>query len=146
MVGVSVDGVVTESVAIDPIEIRLIGIEAEEVLEDLTIGEECEIGSKTSVDGRKNFVGDESLGDGGWVEVVAGKDVVGRVFRISFEGENGAVDVKRGLIEYAVSELVDTCSWFQGHGLKNTRAITGGIDAWSQQIDSSLRRYRLEID
>lgn len=50
------------------------------------------------------------------------------------------------LYDHTGKHALDTCSWFHGHSLKNTRAITGGIDAWAQQIDSSLRRYRLEIE
>jgi rhodanese-related sulfurtransferase len=50
------------------------------------------------------------------------------------------------LYDHAGKHVLDTCSWFQGHGMKNTRAIHGGIDAWSQQVDPGLRRYRLEID
>lgn len=41
---------------------------------------------------------------------------------------------------------LDTCAWFHGHGLKNTRVLRGGIDAWSLEIDPSLPRYRLEVD
>ena len=57
-------------------------------------------------------------------------------------------DPERAIILYDHQgrHVLDHCSWFQGHGLKNTRALEGGIDAWSQQIDPSLRRYRLEID
>lgn len=50
------------------------------------------------------------------------------------------------LYDHTGKNVLDTCSWFHGHGMKNTRAITGGIDAWSQQIDPTLRRYRLEIE
>ncbi len=50
------------------------------------------------------------------------------------------------LYDHTGRHVLDHCSWFQGHGLKHTRALEGGIDAWSQTIDSSLRRYRLEID
>ena len=50
------------------------------------------------------------------------------------------------LYDHSGKHVLDTCSWFQGHGLKNTLGIHGGIDAWALQIDTSLRRYRLEID
>jgi rhodanese-related sulfurtransferase len=59
---------------------------------------------------------------------------------------SGPADRAILLYDHAGKHVLDTCSWFQGHGLKNTRAITGGIDTWSQQIDSSLRRYRLEVE
>ena len=50
------------------------------------------------------------------------------------------------LFDHSGSTVLDTCSWFVGHQMKNTRALEGGIDAWSQQIDSSIARYRLEME
>ena len=38
---------------------------------------------------------------------------------------------------------LDAASYFAGHGMKNVRSLTGGIDAWSIEIDSSLPRYEL---
>lgn len=59
-----------------------------------------------------------------------------------------AGDPRRRIIlhDHAGRHVLDTCAWFQGHGMKNTRALRGGIDAWSQEVDPSLPRYRLEID
>jgi rhodanese-related sulfurtransferase len=50
------------------------------------------------------------------------------------------------LFDHAGKHVLDNCSWFQGHGMKRTRALAGGIDAWSREIDPKLPRYRLEID
>lgn len=50
------------------------------------------------------------------------------------------------LYDHTGRHVLDHCSWFQGHGLKNTRALESGIDAWSREVDPDLRRYRLEID
>lgn len=50
------------------------------------------------------------------------------------------------LYDHQGRHVLDHCSWFQGHGLKRTRALAGGIDAWSREIDPTLRRYRLEVD
>ncbi|WP_033367970.1 rhodanese-like domain-containing protein [Rubritalea marina] len=50
------------------------------------------------------------------------------------------------LYDHNGSKVLDTCAWFQGHGLKGTRGIIGGIDRWSQEVDSSIPRYRLEMD
>lgn len=50
------------------------------------------------------------------------------------------------LYDHTGSRVLDTCAWFQGHGLKGTRGMTGGIDAWSKEIDKSILRYRLEMD
>jgi hypothetical protein len=30
--------------------------------------------------------------------------------------------------------------------MKNTRALRGGIDAWSREVDPKLPRYRIEVD
>jgi rhodanese-related sulfurtransferase len=59
-----------------------------------------------------------------------------------------AGDPERSIVLYDHQgrHVLDHCSWFQGHGLKNTRALEGGIDAWSKAIDPTLKRYRLEID
>lgn len=40
----------------------------------------------------------------------------------------------------------DAAAYFVGHGFANTRALVGGIDAWSLEIDSSVPRYKLEFD
>lgn len=50
------------------------------------------------------------------------------------------------LYDHSGQNVLDTCSWFQGHGLKGTRVLRGGIDQWSQDIDSSIPRYRIELD
>ena len=38
---------------------------------------------------------------------------------------------------------LDAATYFQGQGFSNVRCLAGGIDAWSREIDPSLRRYRL---
>ena len=50
------------------------------------------------------------------------------------------------LYDHRGREVLDQCAWFHGHGLKNTLGLEGGIDAWSQEVDSSVQRYRLELD
>jgi rhodanese-related sulfurtransferase len=50
------------------------------------------------------------------------------------------------LYDHTGKHVLDTCSWFHGHGLKQTKALRGGIDAYSLEVDRSLPRYRLEID
>ena len=39
---------------------------------------------------------------------------------------------------------LDATAYFVGHGLSNVRALRGGIDAWSCEVDPSLPRYELE--
>lgn len=50
------------------------------------------------------------------------------------------------LIDHTGRNALDMVAWFRGHSLKETYAITGGIDAWSREVDTSLPRYRVEMD
>lgn len=50
------------------------------------------------------------------------------------------------LYDHSGKSVLDHVSWFRGHGLKNTFALAGGIDAYAQEADPSLPRYRLEMD
>jgi rhodanese-related sulfurtransferase len=36
---------------------------------------------------------------------------------------------------------LDAAAYLRGHGFANTKSMSGGIDAWSLQIDSSIPRY-----
>jgi rhodanese-related sulfurtransferase len=36
---------------------------------------------------------------------------------------------------------LDAAAYLRGHGFTNTRSMSGGIDAWALQIDSSVPRY-----
>lgn len=59
-----------------------------------------------------------------------------------------AGDPQRRIIlhDHTGKHVLDTCAWFLGHGMKNTVALKGGIDAWSREVDPTVARYRLEID
>jgi len=48
------------------------------------------------------------------------------------------------IYDHLGKKSMDAAAYFLGHGFTNVRALRGGIDAWSQQVDSSIRRYRLE--
>ncbi len=50
------------------------------------------------------------------------------------------------LYDHNGRSALDQVAWFRGHGLNETYALRGGIDAWSREIDPSLSRYRLEMD
>lgn len=50
------------------------------------------------------------------------------------------------LYDHTGTSVLDHVSWFRGHGLKNCFALAGGIDAYAQEADSSIPRYRLELD
>lgn len=41
---------------------------------------------------------------------------------------------------------LDATAYFIGHGFSNARALRGGIDAYSKEVDSSLPRYRVEME
>ena len=60
-----------------------------------------------------------------------------------FAGDPAAVVL---LMDHTGRDVLDRVAWFRGHELKETYGITGGIDAWSRDIDPSLPRYRIEID
>ena len=47
------------------------------------------------------------------------------------------------IVDHAGKNGLDAAAYFTGHGLQNVRCLRGGIDAWAQEVDSSLRRYRL---
>ena len=63
-------------------------------------------------------------------EIFADKDLSQKIILIDHHGRN----------------VLDHCAWFRGHGLKNTFGVDGGIDRYAREIDSSIPRYRLELD
>lgn len=50
------------------------------------------------------------------------------------------------LFDHRGKSVLDQVAWFRGHGLVETYGLQGGIDAWSQEIDKSIPRYRVEMD
>ena len=64
-------------------------------------------------------------------------------------------DVMRGLmasgsntnpvvvVDHAGKNGLDAAAYFMGHGLQNVRCLLGGIDAWAQEVDPKIRRYKL---
>jgi rhodanese-related sulfurtransferase len=47
------------------------------------------------------------------------------------------------VIDHAGKNGLDAAAYFMGHGLQNVRCLRGGIDAWAQEVDPKMRRYRL---
>ena len=45
------------------------------------------------------------------------------------------------IIDHQGRQGLDAAAYFLGHGLKNVRCLRGGIDAWSLEVDDSVRRY-----
>jgi rhodanese-related sulfurtransferase len=50
------------------------------------------------------------------------------------------------LYDHTGSRSLDAAAYFIGHGFAETKCLAGGIDAYSQEIDPSLPRYRIEIE
>jgi rhodanese-related sulfurtransferase len=47
------------------------------------------------------------------------------------------------VIDHAGKNGLDAAAYFMGHGLQNVRCLRGGIDAWAQEVDPTMRRYKL---
>jgi rhodanese-related sulfurtransferase len=47
------------------------------------------------------------------------------------------------VIDHTGKNGLDAAAYFMGHGLQNVRCLRGGIDAWAQEIDPKIRRYKL---
>ena len=41
---------------------------------------------------------------------------------------------------------LDAAAYLIGHGMTNVKSLTGGIDAWSCEVDQTVPRYRLEME
>ncbi len=50
------------------------------------------------------------------------------------------------LFDHLGRNVLDQCAWFRGHGLIETYGLDGGIDRYAEKVDSTIKRYRLEID
>lgn len=48
------------------------------------------------------------------------------------------------IVDHLGARSLDAAAYFTGHGFENIRALHGGIDAWSREVDSALPRYHLE--
>lgn len=60
-------------------------------------------------------------------EVMGGGSNTQPVVVVDHQGKNG----------------LDAAAYFMGHGLSNVRCLRGGIDAWAQEVDTTMRRYRV---
>lgn len=49
------------------------------------------------------------------------------------------------LYDHTGKYVLDQVAWFRGHGMPNTFGMIGGIDAWSQDVDAKVMRYRVEV-
>ena len=48
------------------------------------------------------------------------------------------------IVDHQGKKSMDAASYFAGHGFQNVRALRGGIDAWSREVDPKVPRYELE--
>jgi rhodanese-related sulfurtransferase len=48
------------------------------------------------------------------------------------------------IVDHQGVRSMDAAAFFAGHGFTNVRSLSGGIDAWSVEIDPSVPRYHLE--
>lgn len=49
------------------------------------------------------------------------------------------------LYDHTGKYVLDQVAWFRGHGVGNAFGLTGGIDAWSREVDAKVMRYRVEV-
>ncbi|MCW5552796.1 MAG: rhodanese-like domain-containing protein [Verrucomicrobiae bacterium] len=47
------------------------------------------------------------------------------------------------IVDHQGKTALDAAAYFMGHGLQNVRCLRGGIDAWAQEVDTGMRRYKL---
>ncbi|NNE93979.1 MAG: rhodanese-like domain-containing protein [Verrucomicrobiales bacterium] len=50
------------------------------------------------------------------------------------------------LYDHTGDRCLDAAAYLLGHGFKNTRALRGGIDAYAQEANPELPRYKLEFE
>jgi hypothetical protein len=48
------------------------------------------------------------------------------------------------LVDHTGGRVLDAAAYFAGHGFTRVKGLKGGIDAYSEQADSSLPRYTTE--
>jgi rhodanese-related sulfurtransferase len=47
------------------------------------------------------------------------------------------------VIDHQGKNGLDAAAYFMGHGLQNVRCLRGGIDAWAEEVETTMRRYKL---
>ncbi|MSU56926.1 MAG: rhodanese-like domain-containing protein [Pedosphaera sp.] len=47
------------------------------------------------------------------------------------------------IVDHQGKGALDAAAYFMGHGLQNVRCLRGGIDAWAQEVEPGMRRYKL---
>jgi rhodanese-related sulfurtransferase len=47
------------------------------------------------------------------------------------------------IVDHQGKTALDAAAYYMGHGLQNVRVLRGGIDAWAQEVEPTMRRYKL---
>lgn len=47
------------------------------------------------------------------------------------------------IVDHQGKSALDAAAYFMGHGLQNVFCLRGGIDAWAQEVQTGMRRYKL---
>lgn len=47
------------------------------------------------------------------------------------------------IVDHQGKTALDAAAYFMGHGLQSVRCLRGGIDAWAQEVETEMRRYKL---
>ena len=47
------------------------------------------------------------------------------------------------IVDHQGKQALDAAAYFMGHGFDQVRCLQGGIDAWAQEVDATMRRYQL---
>lgn len=47
------------------------------------------------------------------------------------------------IVDHQGRNGLDAAAYYLGHGLQNVRCLRGGIDAWAQEVEPTMRRYRV---
>ena len=50
------------------------------------------------------------------------------------------------IYDHTGARALDAVAYFIGHGFTETKCLAGGIDAYSIEVDSSIQRYRVELE
>ena len=48
------------------------------------------------------------------------------------------------ICDHAGRQSLDAAAYFKGHGFVNVRCLRGGIDAWAEEVEPTMPRYRME--
>jgi rhodanese-related sulfurtransferase len=46
--------------------------------------------------------------------------------------------------DHSGTASLDAAAYFAGHGFTGAKFLRGGIDAWAQEVDAKMPRYKLE--